>query len=81
MHTLIAVEPQLAATVIIRMPGTRKSTYDPPRAASPSPRPIGPPRMYTNSSSSTTGEMIDPMSSIGKRMVCLSSRPIIVRES
>ncbi len=43
--TLIAMAEEPAATVIIRMPGTRKSMYGAPRAALPSPAPIGPPRM------------------------------------
>ena len=44
VHTLMDVVEVPAATVIMRMPGTRKSTYGAPCAAAPIPPPIGPPR-------------------------------------
>ena len=62
VHTLMAEVDEPAATVIIRMPGTRKSTYGPLRAASPSPAPIGPPRMKSNRSNITTGLKIEATS-------------------
>ncbi len=45
VHTVIAVVPEPAATVIIKMPGTRKSTYGAPWVTAPRPPPIVPPKM------------------------------------